>query len=489
MLIQLGQLAFNGILNGLYSGLLLMVIGIAGYQWWELRKSQSQWFDLWKVFENNNHLRIDELLEDKGRNLLPSLQAHYLGDLTAHLEVHQTLPPSEESSHKMLTSALSAHAILGQQEISADKWDRWPGVAILLGLLGTFVGLTAALIQLPFGGELQRLTDGLQHVLPLMGTAFWTSVCGLIASLVLRALHGIVSRYQKQRDIAYEQLCQVISQRLHRELYPHLVRQKLFIASREDAISDVLREFAENMRKVQQQSSRELAQRFDELGRMLSEQTSQIADLPKRVAPLLAQLDTCQQILQQWNVSLAQNTHQFGENARVINEMVAPIAHTERLLNERVSSLLRQQESIANLVDAIDQRERQLPVKMREILAVTLRPAYRSLQVTSQNIQQSVELLFERNSKEREAWRHELNALTERLRSIERLAQSADGYARELARITDQLSDLTSRIRLQPPVPITNQEQNQPLRDPLDLEIDQLLEEFDQLPSNHRSGQ
>jgi chromosome segregation ATPase len=173
----------------------------------------------------------------------------------------------------------------------------------------------------------------------------------------------------------------------------------------------------------------------------------------------------------------------------VINEMVAPIAHTERLLNERVSSLLRQQESIANLVDAIDQRERQLPVKMREILAVTLRPAYRSLQVTSQNIQQSVELLFERNSKEREAWRHELNALTERLRSIERLAQSADGYARELARITDQLSDLTSRIRLQPPVPITNQEQNQPLRDPLDLEIDQLLEEFDQLPSNHRSGQ
>ncbi|MEM1009405.1 MAG: MotA/TolQ/ExbB proton channel family protein, partial [Myxococcota bacterium] len=65
-------------------------------------------------------------------------------------------------------------------------WTLLPSWALMFGLLGTFVGLTLSLAEIPVTGEVEAIQKGLSRSIPSMGTAFWTSLSGLLVALGVR---------------------------------------------------------------------------------------------------------------------------------------------------------------------------------------------------------------------------------------------------------------------------------------------------------------
>ena len=72
------------------------------------------------------------------------------------------------------------------QAAFSQLWFNVPPLLIMLGLLGTFIGLTLALAVIPFGGTPDAIQDGVKQALPSMGSAFWTSLSALACSLMIR---------------------------------------------------------------------------------------------------------------------------------------------------------------------------------------------------------------------------------------------------------------------------------------------------------------
>lgn len=72
-------------------------------------------------------------------------------------------------------------------------WDQVPSTAIMLGLLGTFIGLTLSLSEIPVSVDVELIRKGLSKAIPSMGTAFWTSLCGLIVAISVRIINSMMS--------------------------------------------------------------------------------------------------------------------------------------------------------------------------------------------------------------------------------------------------------------------------------------------------------
>jgi hypothetical protein len=72
-------------------------------------------------------------------------------------------------------------------------WEMLPSMAIMFGLLGTFVGLTLSLSELPVTGDVEAIQKGLSRSIPSMGTAFWTSLSGLLVALAVRITNAAMS--------------------------------------------------------------------------------------------------------------------------------------------------------------------------------------------------------------------------------------------------------------------------------------------------------
>lgn len=83
----------------------------------------------------------------------------------------------------------------------ARFWDMIPSMAIMFGLLGTFVGLTLSLSELPVTGEVEQIQKGLSRTIPSMGTAFWTSLAGLIVALSVKISNDLMASSFRKRVI------------------------------------------------------------------------------------------------------------------------------------------------------------------------------------------------------------------------------------------------------------------------------------------------
>jgi|GEM_PF-1677684 len=82
-------------------------------------------------------------------------------------------------------------------------WVQLPSILMMLGLLGTFIGLTLALALIPFGGSAQQIQQGVKEALPSMGSAFWTSLSALFGSLLVRLCTLSIEGSFKRRVLDY----------------------------------------------------------------------------------------------------------------------------------------------------------------------------------------------------------------------------------------------------------------------------------------------
>ena len=181
-----------------------------------------------------------------------------------------------------------------------------------------------------------------------------------------------------------------------------------------------------------------------------------------------------QSALSGWTDLLAQNTEQIEKTVSVLNASLNPIAHTEELLQERLSGLTRQHEVLTQSIESLLAYEKELPNRLSELLKFSLQPAHRMLQRSSQSLHQSVELVMERTTQEREAWRTEIKSLVDRFQLLERMTQDTANLTRELTQVSNHLAEIADHIRFRPR--INPNEAEAPASESLDSEIDQLLE-------------
>ena len=122
---------------------------------------------------------------------------------------------------------------------SDQLWILLPPVLIMLGLIGTFIGLTLALGQIQFDGDAAKIQEGVKKALPSMGSAFWTSLSAICSALVIRLTTMMMESMFKRRVLrsivsADPQLIQYIERRAFQEnkpgalLRPHSLREVLW---------------------------------------------------------------------------------------------------------------------------------------------------------------------------------------------------------------------------------------------------------------------
>lgn len=499
--LSLFQLAFGGVLNAVYSVVLLVVLVWVWRAHSKMRASQQNWYGQWENLVELSHKQIDSMKDVDPGELMGWMKSGWLTDLAARLESSMGLPSAEEASQQMMSCALHGKPYLLEEGELSAPWKGLSGLAILLGLLGTFIGLTFALTQLPFKGSLQQLTGGLQVVLPLMGTAFWTSVCGLLASLMLRFAYNQAVQYQTVRAQSYDQLHVALSRRCLRELFPLLTRAGL-TGIRTHSIAEEGEQTAQEQDKRWEQLCRQLSLQqdtllerlsaaFEPLQTQLAHHTSSIQGLPhelERVAQVFVSTETA---LQNWQEQLKESNQTFVTFASEVNAAATSIAHAEDLLTERVSGLARQQDAMTASLEALAEREREFPTKLRDILKLSLRPAHQSLQQTTRGLQTSLELIFEHDQQERATQRRLFQDLGERFAAVDRLTTAFEKNAREIRQISDSLVDLSNRLRFRLAIEPEAAEvtEDATTDQALDQEIEELLEGFDLPTVREQAGE
>tara|TARA_B100000609_G_scaffold56200_1_gene43710 strand:- start:4846 stop:5835 length:990 start_codon:yes stop_codon:yes gene_type:complete len=83
----------------------------------------------------------------------------------------------------------------------ARFWEMVPSMAIMFGLLGTFIGLTLSLSEIPVTGDVEAIQKGLSRSIPSMGTAFWTSLSGLVVAISVRITNSFMASEFRARVI------------------------------------------------------------------------------------------------------------------------------------------------------------------------------------------------------------------------------------------------------------------------------------------------
>lgn len=158
--------------------------------------------------------------------------------------------------------------LLPPNPAASQLWAQLPPLLLMCGLLGTFVGLTLALAQIPFGGSAQEVQDGVKEALPSMGSAFWTSLSALGASMCVRAVTLLKEASFRTRVLDY------VAKADPRLVYQ--VEQQAFLANRPGAL---LR--PHSLREVIWQQNKQSNEHLQEL---IGQLASSIRELPLALA-------------------------------------------------------------------------------------------------------------------------------------------------------------------------------------------------------------
>ena len=214
------------------------------------------------------------------------------------------------------------------------------GLLVLLGMLGTFLGmvmtLNGAVIALETTTDLHTIRSSLAAPVKGLGVAFGTSVAGVAASAMLGLISALCRRARLQAS-------QVLDGRIARELRGFSLaqqRQEAFQAVQEQARTlPVLIETLQAMMAQSERQSRELHER------MASEQQRFYADARGSYAELAASVDAS------LKASLTESARLAGQTIQpLVADTMAGIARETTALQQRVADGVQAQ------LDGVSQR-------------------------------------------------------------------------------------------------------------------------------------
>lgn len=160
----------------------------------------------WFAYQLISQYRLNRLLADslKEDDVLESLKDSKLNKL--YVSYHRSITISTESGVKTNTPAsyfFNDKSATKEYRINLRLLDSASGILVGLGLLGTFWGLTEGISGFDSSNS-QNIQSSIQSLLNGMGTAFVTSLVGMLASLLFTALDKPLKKsfYRSLDDLA-----------------------------------------------------------------------------------------------------------------------------------------------------------------------------------------------------------------------------------------------------------------------------------------------
>jgi len=105
-----------------------------------------------------------------------------------------------ETDHKTFATSVRAAEAFDQLDEPARSLEWWANILVGVGLVITFLGIVAALTEATAamgqsGGSGGGMEAALMGLLAIAATKFWTSIAGVLSSIVLR----VVARFRRKR--------------------------------------------------------------------------------------------------------------------------------------------------------------------------------------------------------------------------------------------------------------------------------------------------
>lgn len=138
----------------------------------------------------DNYYKIKEIFETPDKPLLKFKKISYLqkGHGLSHcwLEFSEAITEYSEKGQQLIQNTARPHHYIDSHYLKGPKkWSHVPNIFVGIGLLCTFLGLSAALQGISLNGNMQEMQEGLQHVLSAASVKFITSITGLFISIIL----------------------------------------------------------------------------------------------------------------------------------------------------------------------------------------------------------------------------------------------------------------------------------------------------------------
>ena len=130
--------------------------------------------DLQKAFADNFEV-LDKRLGGLANPVLELGWAHYRSQLT----------PTDDGR---LAASIHAAEAFDHADAPARTLEWWANIMVAIGLVITFMGIVAALTEATsaMAGGGAAMQGALIHLLTIAATKFWTSIAGVLASIILR---------------------------------------------------------------------------------------------------------------------------------------------------------------------------------------------------------------------------------------------------------------------------------------------------------------
>lgn len=285
-----------------------------------------------------------------------------------------------------------------------------PTLLTTLGILGTFCGIVAGLLDF----DVNQIDASIEALLAGMKTAFTTSLAGMALALLYKTLitTGVLST--KQENVIDEDQIGVA------ELYQVMMEQRDGIQGLHETIK-VARADANDYQKVAHQEFMEFQGR---LWRNLQE----FADMLSKSATETV-IEALKQVIVDFNKNL---TEQFGDNFKRLNDAVYKLVEWQELYKEQIAQMVDQ---YALGVSAIDKTE----------------SAVAEIGAHTQRIPESMGLLktvLETNQQQIEELDRHLGAFAEvRDRAVEAVPQLREQIDATLKGVHDASSEISAGMK------------------------------------------
>lgn len=315
------------------------------------------------------------------------------------------------------------------------------GLLVMLGLLGTFIGmvdtLQGAVTALESNSELQAIRAGLAAPIQGLGLAFGTSVAGVAASAML-GLMSTLSR--RERILETQRLDRNIATSLRAFSLTHS-RQETYRALQQQA--DTLPAVAERLDG--------LAEKLETMGEQLGQNlVSNQENLNTSVTKLFS--DLANSVQQSLTDSVTETVRITADSGRLAGESLKPVMQEtlSSIQNEiRVSTegsqkkLLQQAEQSQQLINEKLEISQQ---QISDVSAVTLDQLKTSAKENQQQLAQSTELTLNKLSETNAQANQALQASTKKtlstvLSTVEATQQSIDESNRNTQKHLTELSE------------------------------------------------
>lgn len=311
------------------------------------------------------------------------------------------------------------------------------GFLVLLGMLGTFLGMIATLrgtsLALETGTDLQAIRDSLAAPVKGLGFAFGTSVAGVAASAMLGLLSALC---QRERAQAVQGLDAHIATTL-RSFSPASQREETFKLMQRQAdalpaLADRMQAMLTAMERQAQAINERLANGQDALGERLSAGQQALSDR------LLANHEALSERLASGHLALGER---INSNQQALDERLC--AKQETLLQQQATAQEALQQRLTANQAAFQARADAAYERLAESAAQSLQAgAAASARAAGEAIEPAVQAALAGLARDAEAWRGTmLQTATEQLEAVaHRFAESAANVAERLAETSTQLS-------------------------------------------------